>query len=127
MYSENGTAGERGTVEGVSGWWRVEVGLQGARSPFSWLGVASASRPEGSMNGLCVASWCGSGYTMYECIRVVLICAKQHSSGAYFCDETENPREQGSLSISFVELANEGHGENRASRQAGDGADCGRE
>ena len=66
--------GERGTVVGVSGWWRVEGGLQGARSPFWGLGVARASRHEGSMNGLCLASWCGSGCTMYEYIRVVMIC-----------------------------------------------------
>ena len=56
VYSEHGTAGELGAVAGVSGCWRVERGLQGARSPFSWLGVACASRHEGSMNGLCLAS-----------------------------------------------------------------------
>ena len=51
-------------------------GLQGTRSPFSLLGVACASRHKGSMNGLCLASWCGSGFTMYERIslRVVVIC-----------------------------------------------------
>ena len=32
-----------------------------------------------------------------------------------------------SLSTNTVELANEAHGEHRASREAGDGADCGRE
>ena len=32
-----------------------------------------------------------------------------------------------SLSTNTVELANDGHGEHRASREAGDGADCGRE
>ena len=32
-----------------------------------------------------------------------------------------------SLNTDFVELANEGHGERRASREAGDGAHCGRE
>ena len=31
------------------------------------------------------------------------------------------------LSTNFVELANEGHGEHRASREAGDGAHSGRE
>ena len=91
MYSDHGTAGERGTVAGVSGWWRVEGGLQGARSPFSWLGVVCASRHEGSMNGPCLASGCGSGYTMYGYIRVVLICKKKKKkNGAYFCDETKN-------------------------------------
>ena len=56
VYSEHCTAGEPGTVAGVSGWWRVKGGLQGARSPLWWLGVACASRHEGSMNGLCLAS-----------------------------------------------------------------------
>ena len=32
-----------------------------------------------------------------------------------------------SLSTNTVELANDGHGEHRASREAGGGADCGRE
>ena len=36
-------------------------------------------------------------------------------------------RERRILSTNFVELANEGHGEHRASREAGDGAYCGRE
>ena len=50
-------------------------GLEGARSPFSsWLGVACASRDEGSMNGLCLASCCGVEYNMYESIGVVSDC-----------------------------------------------------
>ena len=56
VYSEYCTAGEPGAVAGVSGCWRVEGGLQGARLPFWWLGVACASRHEGSMYGLCLAS-----------------------------------------------------------------------
>ena len=36
-------------------------------------------------------------------------------------------RERRILSTNFVELANEGHGEHRASREAGDGAHCDRE
>ena len=36
-------------------------------------------------------------------------------------------RERRILSTKFGELANEGHGEHRASREAGDGAHCGRE
>ena len=36
-------------------------------------------------------------------------------------------RELRSLGTSIVELANEGRGEHRASREAGDGAHCGRE
>ena len=61
VYSEYGTAGEPGAVAGVSGCWRVEGGLQGARSPLSYLGVACASRHEGCMNGLCLASICDFG------------------------------------------------------------------
>ena len=38
--------------------WRVGGGSQGARSPFSRLGVTCASRHERSMNGLCLASIC---------------------------------------------------------------------
>ena len=64
VYSEHGTASERGTVAVVSGWWRVEGRLQGAPSPFSWLSVACAPTNEGSMNALCLTSWCGSGFTM---------------------------------------------------------------
>ena len=55
LYSEHDTAGEPDTFAGVSGCWRVEGALQGARSPFSWLGVACASRNEGCMNGLSLA------------------------------------------------------------------------
>ena len=29
------------------------------------------ARHEGSVNGLCLASWCGVGYDMYESIRLV--------------------------------------------------------
>ena len=61
VYSEHGTAGEPGAVAGVSGCWRVEGGLQGARLAFSWLRVACASRHEGCMNGLCLASICDFG------------------------------------------------------------------
>ena len=53
VYSEHGTARVRGTVAGqrmVAG----TGGLQGARSPFSWLSVACASRHEGCMKGLCL-------------------------------------------------------------------------
>ena len=74
MYPEHGTAGEPGAVAGVSGCWRAEGGLDGGRPPFSWLGVACALGYEESMHGLCLASWCGAGYNMYESIRVVLVC-----------------------------------------------------
>ena len=40
MYPEHGTEGDRGAIAGVSGRWRVEGELEGARSPFPWLGVA---------------------------------------------------------------------------------------
>ena len=59
VYSEHGAAGEPGAVAGVSRCRRVEEGLHGARLPFSCLGVACASRHEGNMNGLCLASICG--------------------------------------------------------------------
>ena len=36
-------------------------------------------------------------------------------------------RELRRLSTNIIDLANEGHGEHRASREAGDGAHCGRE
>ena len=61
VYSEHGTAGEPGTVAGVGGCRRIERGLQGMRSLFSWVGVACASRHDGSLNGLCLASICGIG------------------------------------------------------------------
>ena len=52
---KHGTGGERGAIAGVSGPWRAEVGSEGARLPFSSLGVACAWRHEGNMNGLCLA------------------------------------------------------------------------
>ena len=60
VYIGHGTAGKLSPVAGVSGCWRVERGLQGARTPFSWLGVACATRHEGSINGCWV-----------ECVRVL--------------------------------------------------------
>ena len=128
VYLEHCTAGEPGAVAGISGCWRVEGRLQGAWSPFSCLGFACASRHEGSMNGFCLASWCGSGCTMYEYVRVVSIC-KITFKRCLFCATklriTERATHQSSTN--FVELANKGHGKHRASREAGDGAHCGRE
>ena len=37
VYPEHGTGGESGAVAGVSRRWRVEGGLEGARSPLSWF------------------------------------------------------------------------------------------
>ena len=88
-YPEHGTAtGEPGAVAGVRGRWWVERGLEGARSPFLWLGVAFSSRNDGSMNGFSLASWCGVGCNTYKSIRVVLVC-KKYLSGAYFRDHAE--------------------------------------
>ena len=56
VYPEHGNAGEPGAIAGVSACWRVEEGLEGARLPFSWLGVACPSIYEGSINGLRLAS-----------------------------------------------------------------------
>ena len=38
------------------------------------IGVACAVRHEVSTNGLCLVSWCCSAYTMFESMRVGLIC-----------------------------------------------------
>ena len=59
VYPEDGPAGEPGAIAGVSGRWRVEGGLDEARSPFWWLGVACPSRHEGSIKRFCLASWTG--------------------------------------------------------------------
>ena len=59
-------ARHRGRARHRRGCHRVVAGRGGvARSAVavSWIGVKCASRHEGSMNGLCLASWCGSGYT----------------------------------------------------------------
>ena len=77
VYPEHGTVGEPGAIAGVRGRWRVTGGPEGARSPFSWLGVACRSRHEGSMNGLCLASWCRVRYNMCESIRVVLVSQRK--------------------------------------------------
>ena len=49
-------------------------------------------------------------------------------AGAYFATKLKfNERELRKLSTNTAELANDGHGENPASREAGDRAYCGRE
>ena len=55
VYPEHGNAGEHGAIAGVSGRLRVEGGLEGARSSFKWLGVASIDTRE-NLSGLCLAS-----------------------------------------------------------------------
>ena len=66
VYSEHCTAGKPVAVAGVSGFWRVEKRLDGARSPFSCLGVACVSKHEGSMSGICLASICIIRLSMYD-------------------------------------------------------------
>ena len=66
VYPEPGTVDEPGAVAGANGHWRVEGGLEGARWPFSGLSVVGASKHEGSMSGLCLASWYGVGRNTYE-------------------------------------------------------------
>ena len=78
------------------------------------------------MNGLCLASWCGSGYTLYEYIRVVSIC-KIKFKRCYFFYEINITDKATQSSTNFVELANKDHGKHRALCEAGDGAHCGRE
>ena len=61
---------------------------------------------------------------MYE-IKGSFVIARQFSSGAMFAATLEF--QQGALSLSTVQPANDGHGEHRVSREAGDGADRDRE
>ena len=67
---QHGSAGEPGAIAGMGGRWPVEGGSEGARSPFSWLGVACPPRHEGSMKALCLRCCC----SMSENIRVVWSC-----------------------------------------------------
>ena len=53
--------------------------------------------------------------------------ARYDSSGAYFSNHADVERGSQSEYANTVELASDGHGKHRASRVAGDGADCGRE
>ena len=74
VYSEHGTAGDPGAVAGVNRCWRMEGGLQGARSPFPSLGIACAPRHERSTNGLCLASSFGPAFIYsYYCHFFVLL------------------------------------------------------
>ena len=64
---------------------------------------------------------------MYESLRIVLGC-KIISKRCLFCDTSWiSQREHRSLSTNNVEMANEGHGEHRASREARGGAHWGGE
>ena len=89
MYSEHGTAGERGTVAGVAGRGGV---VRSAVAVFVARRRVCLEAEEGSMNGLCLAPWCGSGYTMPEFIRVVSICKNKIQAVLFFCDESKNHR-----------------------------------
>ena len=66
---------------------------------------------------------------MYECIkRVVRDCKITFKRYLFLRQSEEVERElRISLGNDIVELANDGHGERRASREAGDGAHYGRE
>ena len=74
VYPMHDNADTQGAVAGVGGLWRVEGGLAGAWSPFSWLGIACASRRGGSINGLCLSSWYGVEHNIHESTRVALVC-----------------------------------------------------
>ena len=101
VYSEHGNAGEHGAIAGVGGRWRVEGGLEGARSLFSSLGVASPSRHEGSMNGLCPASQYRVDHYRYEPVRSGPVrSAEEHSSGASFREQAQvNFRERENCTV----------------------------
>ena len=71
VCSEHGTAGEPGSVAAVRVGWRAEGFLPRERSPFTWLGVARASRHERSMNWLCQALICRVRLSLLDSIEVV--------------------------------------------------------
>ena len=83
VYPEHDTAGKPGAVAGVSGGWRVEEELDGARSPFSWLGVACPLRHKRSMNRLRLTICSEVGHNMYQSIRVVLVCKIKSKMGLF--------------------------------------------
>ena len=60
-------------------------------------------------------------------IRVVRDCKITLKRCLFLRPGGSSTREIRGLSTNTVELANDGHGEHRASREAGDGAHCGRE
>ena len=64
---------------------------------------------------------------MYESIRVVRDCKVRFKQCLFLRPGRSSQRELRSLSANIVERANEGHGEHKASREAGDGAHCGGE
>ena len=117
--------GEPGAVTGVRWCWRVEEGLNGARSMFQWLGVACPSKLEGSMNGLFGLLWGGR------------LCIVQVNKGRLDLQNKTQAVLTFATKLKFTGRApqcehqqcraNEGRSEHRASREAGDGAHCGRE
>ena len=64
---------------------------------------------------------------MFESIRVVRDCKIIFKRCIFLRPSSISQREHRSLSTNIVELVGEGHGEHRTSREAGDGAHCGRE
>ena len=64
---------------------------------------------------------------MNDSIRVVSVYKMEFKRCLFLRPSWGSQRELRSLSTNIVELANEGRGEHQASRDAGDGAPCGRE
>ena len=64
---------------------------------------------------------------MYEFVRVVLVFGITFKPCLFLRTRWGSKRNLRSLNTNIVDLANEGHGEHRASRGAGDGAHWGGE
>ena len=79
-------------MAGVGGRWRVEGGLDGTRSPFSWLGVACPIETRGK-HEWSVSVWppdIGLKINMYE--YKGRFGLQLSSSGAYSCHQAEFQR-----------------------------------
>ena len=79
------------------------------------------------MDGLCLDSIGDFGQNTYEPIRVVQDCKIALKRCLFLRPGSSSRRERRSLSTDIVALADDRHGEHRASREAGDGAHRGRE
>ena len=65
---------------------------------------------------------------MHESTRIVLVCKRTLNQCLFFTSRLKfRERDLVRLSTNIVELANEGHGEHRDLREAGDGSHWGRE